>query len=145
VGSPFILKALAKEQITLYGDGMQVRDILYVDDLVNAFLLARSKADELKGEVFNMGGGPSNVISLLELIKMLEKLQKEKIAINVQDWRKGDQKYYVSDFSKFSNATGWKPKHSYKEGVLKLYEWLKAHFHKSGNQLSVLTEKSFLS
>jgi CDP-paratose 2-epimerase len=141
----FILKALAKEKITLYGDGMQVRDILYVDDLVNAFMLAWSKADELKGEVFNMGGGPSNVISLLELIKMLEKLQKEKIAVEFQNWRKGDQKYYVSDFSKFKNVTRWEPEYSYKEGVIKLYEWLKTHFHETSNRLSIRAEKSFIS
>jgi CDP-paratose 2-epimerase len=141
----FILKALAKEEITLFGDGMQVRDILYADDLVNAFMLAWSKADELKGEVFNIGGGPSNVISLLELIKMLESLQQEKIAVHFEEWRKGDQKYYVSDFSKFLKATGWKPEHSYKEGVNKLYVWLKNHFHETGNHSSILTEKSFIS
>jgi CDP-paratose 2-epimerase len=141
----FILKALAKEQIILYGDGMQVRDILYVDDLVNAFMLAWSKADELKGEVFNMGGGPSNVISLLELIKMLESIHKEKIAVEFRNWRKGDQKYYVSDYSKFFNATGWKPENSYKEGVVKLYKWLKAQINESGNRLFFLTEKSYIS
>ncbi len=141
----FILKALAGEKITLYGDGMQVRDILYIDDLVNAFMLAWSKADELKGEVFNMGGGPSNVISLLELIKMLEFLQKEKIAFELQDWRKGDQKYYVSDFTKFLRATGWRPENTYKEGILKLYEWLKANFNGTGSRLFFLTEKSYIS
>ena len=105
----FILKALKKEQIILYGDGMQVRDILYVDDLVNAFLLAWQNIDRLKGEVFNMGGGPSNVVSLLELIRMLEEFENSKIPVISKEWRKGDQKYYVSDFSKFSQATGWAP------------------------------------
>ncbi len=103
----FILKTLKKEQIILYGDGMQVRDILYVDDLVNAFLLAWRNIGRLKGEVFNMGGGPSNVVSLLELIRMLEEFENSKIPVISKEWRKGDQKYYVSDFSKFSQATGW--------------------------------------
>jgi CDP-paratose 2-epimerase len=145
VGCPFYFEGSGKGKDYLYGDGMQVRDILYVDDLVNAFMLAWSKADELKGEVFNMGGGPSNVISLLELIKMLEKLQKEKIAVEFQNWRKGDQKYYVSDFSKFKNVTRWEPEYSYKEGVIKLYEWLKTHFHETSNRLSIRAEKSFIS
>lgn len=121
----FILKALKNEKITLYGNGMQVRDILYVDDLVNAFLLAWANIDELKGEVFNIGGGPANAISLLELIKMLEELNQEKITVGMDEWRKGDQKYYVSDYSKFNRATGWKPEFSYRKGVVNLYNWLK--------------------
>ena len=141
----FILQALANEKITLYGDGMQVRDILYVDDLVDAFLLAWSRADQLKGEVFNMGGGPSNVVSLLELIRMLELLQKQNIDIQFQEWRQGDQKYYVSDFTKFSGFTGWTPKNSYRQGVVKLYEWLKVHFQDAGSMLFSLTEKSMIS
>ncbi len=130
----FIIKALKNEQITLYGDGMQVRDILYVEDLVNAFMLAWKNIDELKGEVFNMGGGPDNVISLLELIDILESYQNEKIKMSFEDWRKGDQKYYVSDYRKFNKATGWLPHLNYKEGIDNLYNWLV----KNGAQNNVL-------
>ncbi len=137
----FILKALRNEKITLYGDGMQVRDILYVEDLINAFELAWNNVDQLKGEVFNMGGGPGNVISLLELIEMLETFQDKKIKVSFQDWRKGDQKYYVSDFGKFNDFTGWSPQVSYKEGVEKLYNWLRKNELKH-NEFPVEIRKS---
>lgn len=120
----FILQALRKEEITLYGDGMQVRDILYVMDLVRAFEMAWENIDELQGEVYNMGGGPNNIVSLLELVEMLELLHEDKIRVLYEDWRKGDQKYYVSDFSNFKDATGWEPVVSYKDGVEELYNWL---------------------
>ena len=120
----FILKALKNEQIILYGDGMQVRDILYVEDLINAFELAWENIDQLKGKVFNIGGGPGNVVSLLELVKRLESYQTEKIKVTFKDWRKGDQKYYVSDYSRFGDATGWSPDVSFIKGVEKLYNWL---------------------
>ncbi len=121
----FILKALKGGKITLYGDGMQVRDILYVEDLIDAFEATWENIGDLKGEVFNMGGGPGNVVSLQELIKMLEEFLDERIRVSFEDWRQGDQKYYVSDFSKFSKATGWLPEVSCKDGVEKLYNWLR--------------------
>ncbi|MFW5831402.1 MAG: NAD-dependent epimerase/dehydratase family protein [Prolixibacteraceae bacterium] len=139
----FILKALKKEQITLFGNGMQVRDILYVDDLVNAFLLAWGNIDNLKGQAFNIGGGVSNAVSLLELIKLLENLQEEKIPVTLKDWRKGDQKYYVSDYSRFQHATGWEPEFTFRKGVVNLYNWLKKYYsspkwYKSLNKTSAL-------
>ncbi len=121
----FILKALRKEKITIYGDGMQVRDILFVDDLVNAFMKAWLKIDTLKGEAFNMGGGPENAISLLELISLLEEKADKPIVVDFENWRQGDQKYYVSDTTKFRQATGWEPAVSAPQGVAGLYNWLK--------------------
>jgi CDP-paratose 2-epimerase len=97
---------------------------LFVDDLVNAFLLAWKNIDRFKGEAFNMGGGPENSLSLLELLKILEDLLGRSVQTTSGDWRSGDQKYYISDTSKFRNATGWKPTISAKEGVKKLYNWL---------------------
>jgi CDP-paratose 2-epimerase len=120
----FILKALRNEKIVLYGDGMQVRDILYAEDLVEAFLLAWKNIDTFSGEAFNMGGGPQNSISLLELINLLENLLGRPVLFSFDEWRKGDQKYYISDTSKFSNATGWKPRISAREGIAILFEWL---------------------
>jgi CDP-paratose 2-epimerase len=120
----FILKALKNEKIILFGDGMQVRDVLFVDDLVEAFLLAWKDIDKLQGEVFNMGGGPDNSISLLELIGMLENLLGRPVDYAFDEWRKGDQKYYISDTSKFTRATGWKPLVPVKEGIRILYDWL---------------------
>ncbi|MGD9555633.1 MAG: NAD-dependent epimerase/dehydratase family protein [Mangrovibacterium sp.] len=123
----FILKALKREKITLYGDGMQVRDVLYVDDLINAFLKAWEHIDLIRGEAFNMGGGPANAISLLELIKMLEEKLGAPVSFEFENWRQGDQKYYVSDSSKFSQATGWKASVPALHGIGLLYDWLKQY------------------
>ncbi|HLN56865.1 MAG TPA: NAD-dependent epimerase/dehydratase family protein [Bacteroidales bacterium] len=125
----FILKALRNEKIILYGDGMQVRDVLFADDLVEAFLLAWKDIDKFQGEAFNMGGGPENSISLLELLDMLENLLGRQIPRSFDEWRKGDQKYYVTDTTKFRNATGWKPLIPVKEGIRILYDWLSTFYN----------------
>lgn len=120
----FILKALRGEELVIYGDGMQVRDALFAEDLVEAFLLAWENIDEFHGEAFNIGGGAENSISLLEMISMLENLLGRTITKRFKEWRQGDQKYYISDTSKFSDATGWKPAIPVKEGIRILYDWL---------------------
>lgn len=122
----FLIKAIENRPIVIYGDGMQVRDLLYVDDLVRALILVESNMARLKGKAFNMGGGPSNSLSLLELIGLISELQAEAPKVAFAPWRAADQKYYVSDFSKFREATGWEPKVKAREGVASLYEWLLA-------------------
>lgn len=119
-----IRTALANEPITIYGDGRQVRDVLFVDDLVDAFGRARRRIGELAGQAFNIGGGPHNTVSLLELIQRLEQLLKRPVALSFDDWRVGDQRYYVSDTEKFQAATGWQAHMSVAQGVEKLCEWL---------------------
>jgi CDP-paratose 2-epimerase len=120
----FLIRALEGAPITLYGDGMQVRDILFVDDLVDAFLLAQGNMARLSGQAFNMGGGPQRTVSLLELLDRIEKLSGRKTPLRFEDWRPGDQRYYVSDTSKFEAATGWRARVSVDEGVARLWEWL---------------------
>lgn len=120
----FLIQALKDNPITLYGDGKQVRDILYVEDLVNAFMLAQQHMDTISGNAFNIGGGVKNTISLLELIKMIGKVSGKKPNVLFDDWRPSDQKYYVSDFSKFKKSTGWFPKYGTTEGITNLYHWL---------------------
>lgn len=120
----FLIQALKDKPITIFGNGKQVRDILYIQDLVNAFELTYNQIDQLSGEVFNMGGGYENSISLREFINFIEELTGDKITLYYEDWRTGDQKYYVSDTEKFSSMTGWKPRHNITEGVSELYEWL---------------------
>ena len=120
----FILRALRGERITLYGDGMQVRDILYVDDLVDAFLLAEENAARLKGRAFNMGGGPGNAISLLDLLDRIERLHGRRPSVDFDAWRTGDQRYYVSDTSAFRRETGWQPRVGSDEGIALLFDWL---------------------
>jgi CDP-paratose 2-epimerase len=129
----FILRALRGERITLYGDGMQVRDVLFVDDLVDAFLLAEQNAQRLKGRAFNMGGGPANAISLQDLLDRIGQLQGQRPPVSLDDWRTGDQRYYVSDTQAFTRETGWQAKVSADEGIARLFEWLAQRQEKRGN------------
>jgi CDP-paratose 2-epimerase len=128
----FILRALRGERITLYGDGMQVRDVLHVDDLVDAFLLAEQNVQRLAGRAFNMGGGPQNAISLRDLLDHIERLRGERPAVDHAAWRTGDQRYYVSDTRAFQQETGWQPRVPAQEGIQRLYEWLAAAGEKRG-------------
>lgn len=120
----FLIRALNGETIVLYGDGMQVRDILFVEDLVDAFLLAHGNIHSVSGQAFNIGGGLGNTVSLLELLEMITALHSARPATQYHDWRCGDQRYYVSDTSKFKSATGWSPTVSAHEGVKRLFQWL---------------------
>ena len=120
----FLIRAVENNPIVLYGDGMQVRDVLFVDDLVDAFLLAQANIHTLSGQAFNIGGGLGNTLSLKELIDMIGALRGEKPPVRTEEWRAGDQRYYVSDTRKFKAATGWAPKVSSREGVERLYRWL---------------------
>ncbi len=120
----FLIRAAQRESITLYGDGMQVRDILFVEDLVNAFLLAQKNMSRLTGQAFNMGGGPGNTISLLELLRVMRDLTGTEPRVDFDDWRPGDQRYYVSDTASFRAATGWQPQVGVRQGVARLYRWL---------------------
>jgi CDP-paratose 2-epimerase len=115
---------LQNEPITIYGDGCQVRDVLFVEDLVNAMLLAQDHAARLAGTAFNIGGGVTRTTSLLELIELIRTLCDVDPDIRLQDWRVGDQRYYVSDARAFQRATGWRPEVSVNEGVRRLAQWL---------------------
>ncbi len=120
----FLIRALRGEPITLYGDGYQVRDILFVDDLVDAMLRAHAQIDRLKGQAFNIGGGPGNSTSLLELLALIGSLTGQVPEYSLSDWRRGDQKYYVSDTRRFGELTGWAPTTGIQDGVTQLHQWL---------------------
>lgn len=120
----FLMRARDGQKITLYGDGHQVRDILYIDDLVDAFLAADRAIDRIAGQAFNIGGGPGNVISLLDLIDAIERLSGARPPLERQAWRTGDQRYYVSDTRRFREAVGWQPKIDTASGIARLHEWL---------------------
>lgn len=119
----FLMRALAGEPITLYGDGRQVRDVLFVDDLLTAMVTATEHAEQLRGQAFNMGGGPGSTVSLLELLDLIGELCG-KPAVNFGPWRVGDQRYYVSDTRRFAAATGWAPEVGPRDGVTRLHDWL---------------------
>jgi CDP-paratose 2-epimerase len=120
----FVKRCLAGEPITIYGNGKQVRDLLFVDDLVDALLLAREHAGQLAGQAFNLGGGAANSVSLLELIDMLEELSGESVDLSFSNERVGDQRYYVSDTRLFSSKTGWSPRTDVRKGLRELHLWL---------------------
>jgi CDP-paratose 2-epimerase len=120
----FARQMLRDGRLSIYGDGRQVRDILYVDDLIRAMLLAVEKADVLAGQAFNIGGGPDHVVSLLDAIHYLSQLCGVEPHLWYGPPRQGDQPYYVSDIRRFSAATGWKPQTSVDQGVSRLYHWI---------------------
>ena len=124
--------------LTLYGDGKQVRDILFVDDLVEAFLLARERAREVSGHAFNVGGGPHNTTSLLELLDLVAELRGARPRVAFDDWRVADQRWYVSDPSSFSRLTGWEPRTGVREGVTRLHAWLEEQ--RRGVRAGAMTE-----
>lgn len=120
----FIIHAMENRPITLFGDGRQVRDILFVEDLVDAFLLAQSRIETLSGRAFNIGGGSANTTSLLELIQLIESIRGESVTTLFEAWRLADQRYYVSDTRAFQASTGWSPQVGVEKGVRALHEWL---------------------
>ena len=121
----FIIAAVTGKPITIYGDGKQVRDILFVTDLLDAYQAAIDKIDVAAGQVYNLGGGPENTLSVwVELGPMLEKLLGRKVQVSQGDWRPGDQRICIMDTRKAQRELGWRPKVSVAEGVRKLYEWV---------------------
>jgi len=117
----FIIATLTDKPITIYGDGKQVRDVLYISDLVEAF--DKFLNSNLKHEVFNIGGGPENTLSLLELLNVLEELTHKHPNLSFSDWRQADQKVYISNIDKAKRLLNWNPKVAPKEGVSKLVNW----------------------
>jgi CDP-paratose 2-epimerase len=123
----FLLRALSRQPITIYGDGLQVRDVLWVGDLLDAFMAASRFLDRCSGEAFNIGGGPANAVSLAEILETIGEIDGAPAPIGYGDWRTGDQRFYVSDHGKFTRTTGWRPRVGVREGVARLYRWLAEH------------------
>ena len=121
----FIIATITGKPITIYGNGKQVRDVLYIDDLLDAYDLAVQKIDEVGGEVFNIGGGASNTISVWsEFRTILERLEGRTIPVSYSEWRPGDQKIYVSDIRKAEKLLGWNPKTDVVSGIEALHKWV---------------------
>ena len=120
----FLIRALAGEPITLYGDGCQVRDILDVRNAVEAYLKAWERIDAISGRAFNLGGGPANAVSLRELIAYMSELLGREIDLEFADWRAGDQRYFVADTRAIRGALGLSPEVPWRQGVADLAAWL---------------------
>jgi CDP-paratose 2-epimerase len=120
----FAIAATLGRDITIYGDGKQVRDVLHVDDLLLAYEAAIRAPDKIAGEAFNVGGGPSRVLSLVELIALLEQRLQRKVPFKWDNWRPGDQQVYISDVRKLDALLGWKPEIGVTAGIGQLADWV---------------------
>jgi CDP-paratose 2-epimerase len=121
----FALRLLEDAPIAVFGDGRQVRDVLFVEDLVDAFIAAAAHLPATAGRAFNIGGGPTRATSVLEFVEILAGLHGVTPEIRFGPWRVGDQRYYVSDTRRFAEATGWAPQVSVANGAARLYDALK--------------------
>lgn len=121
----FLIATVLGKPITIYGNGKQVRDILYIDDLTNLYALAAMHYTKLQGKIYNIGGGIDNTLSLLELVEKIEKIFSKKINFGYADWRPGDQPLYICDIRKIKNDLGWKPEISPEVGIDRLAGWIR--------------------
>jgi CDP-paratose 2-epimerase len=120
----FALRSLLGQPITIYGDGKQVRDVLHVDDLIAAFDRAVTRIDRVSGHIYNIGGGPANTLSLLELVGLLEGLNGTSMNYSFADWRSGDQRVYISNIRRAGDELGWRPKIDPPAGVARMRAWM---------------------
>lgn len=126
-------RAMLGLPITIYGDGKQVRDILFMSDLCEAMSAAIEKIDVSAGRIYNVGGGPQNTVSLLEFLERLENEIGQKIGYSFSEWRPGDQKVYISDIGKARRDLGWSPQVVTEDGIKKMIAW-------TGDNLELLSK-----
>ena len=120
----FAISGAQGEPVTVFGDGKQVRDVLYVDDAIAAYVAAMEQLDTAAGQVFNLGGGAENSISLLEFMDILERVLGTPVERDFGDWRPGDQRIYVSDVRRLEQVLGWRPVTGVSDGVRALLDWV---------------------
>lgn len=123
----FTIQAVLDRPITIYGDGKQVRDMLFVGDLVQAYQMAIDSIETTAGRIYNLGGGPRNRMCLHDLIALLEELTNRNLQYNYADWRPGDQPVFVCNVEKARREFGWQPSTSPEEGVRRLFAWVSKH------------------
>lgn len=123
----FLIRALRGDPITLYGDGRQVRDVLFVDDLVELYDAVLAAPEKIAGRAFNVGGGPGLTVSLLEFLEHIRTAEDLDVEVSFDDWRPGDQRVYVSDVRRVADELGWRPSTSLADGTRKLRSWLESN------------------
>lgn len=123
----FTIRAQQGKPVVIYGDGKQVRDILFIDDLVAAYDAAIRRIDRVNGRAYNIGGGPAFTLSLLELIALLDRGHGKRLQYSFGDWRPGDQRVFVSDIRKAQTELDWQPRIAPEAGVGKLAKWLESN------------------
>jgi CDP-paratose 2-epimerase len=136
----FMISAATGSPISIYGNGKQVRDVLYIDDLVGAFRMALDNVDKTAGKVYNVGGGPENALAVwTEFGDMLAELRGAPVPVTFGDWRPGDQPCYISDIRKIKAELGWAPAVSKRAGVTKLWNWINANLDLFAKRAPVLS------
>ena len=124
----FVIASIMNRPINIYGDGKQIRDLLHVSDLIHAYELGLGKIDQISGEVFNLGGGSQNTLSIwAEFQPLLESLAGHPIPVLRGAWRPGDQRVFVADIRKAADYLAWQPTVSPAEGITDLFDWVKAN------------------
>jgi CDP-paratose 2-epimerase len=121
----FLIRALRGEPVSIYGDGMQVRDVLFVEDAVEAYCAAWRRIGAVSGRAFNLGGGPANAVSLLQVLGCIEEITGRRIHRDHADWRAGDQRWYVSDTRRAARELGLQPALPWRRGLAALADWLR--------------------
>ena len=122
----FVIAALSGRPITIYGDGKQVRDVLYIDDLLDAYDAAVARIETAAGQVYNIGGGPTRAIAIwAEFGPLLERILGRAIPVTYGPWRPGDQRVFISDIRKAQAELGWAPQVDVETGVRRLVDWVR--------------------
>jgi len=124
----FMLRSILGEPITIFGDGFQVRDALHVSDAVSAWIAVLDNIETVRGRVFNLGGGMANAIGLLELIDQIGEMRGVTPSYSFDQWRPGDQPWYVSRIEAIASAVGWRPRVPLRQGLRSLLDWLEGRF-----------------
>jgi len=124
----FMLQSIRRRPIRIFGDGLQVRDALHIDDAIAAWLGTLANINAVRGRAFNLGGGPENAVSLLELVDLIARMHDHVPDVRFDLRRPGDQPWYVSDTGALSAAIGWRPRVRLHDGLLTLDKWLHARF-----------------
>lgn len=124
----FMRAAQSGKPITIYGDGRQVRDLLFVEDLLAAFDAAHLRRGRSTGQIYNIGGGPTNVLSLLELLAWIRARSNRRVSVKFRSWRPGDQRVYISNIRRARRELDWKPRTSLHPGLDRLWLWLKSEY-----------------
>jgi CDP-paratose 2-epimerase len=120
----FSIASLFDKNITVYGNGKQVRDVLHVSDLIELYMSVIDNIEICSGKIYNVGGGIDNTLSLLELLDLLKTKLNKNIQYSFSDWRPGDQKIYISDIENIKKDIGWEPKINVIEGLNLMFDWI---------------------
>ncbi|MBN2370400.1 MAG: NAD-dependent epimerase/dehydratase family protein [Vicinamibacteria bacterium] len=120
----FTIQSVRDAPVTIFGDGRQVRDVLFIDDLLDAYFAAVARIAAVRGRVYNIGGGPASIISIRELVDKIETLNGRRLDVTHADWRPGDQRVFIADIRKAGRELEWRPRVSIDEGLRRLHMWI---------------------